>query len=75
MVANTAAITELMRRTELVIASAENRYRITVQVAMRAKRRYYDENREDDEDPAMKPVVQAIYEFSDEVLAPDFIAD
>jgi len=68
-------ISDLMRRTELVISSAENRYRITVQIAMRAKRRYYDETREDEDDPNMKPVVRAIHDVSEELMAPELVAD
>jgi len=68
---------EMMRRTEAVITSAENRYRIAVQIAQRAKRRHFDETRERDEEEEsrMKPVVRAIYEMSEELAAPGVIAD
>ncbi|WP_287127755.1 DNA-directed RNA polymerase subunit omega [Candidatus Cyanaurora vandensis] len=67
---------ELMRRTETVITAAENRYRITVQIAQRAKRRHFEEStRDEDEDGHIKPVVQAIYEMSEELLTPEILAD
>ncbi|WP_218082344.1 DNA-directed RNA polymerase subunit omega [Anthocerotibacter panamensis] len=66
---------ELMKRTETVITSAENRYRITVQIAQRAKRSHYDPNREEEEDGRIKPVIRAIYEMSEELLEPEIIAD
>lgn len=66
---------ELMRRTETVITAAENRYRITVQIAQRAKKRHFDENRDQDEDGHIKAVVRAIYEMSEELLAPEILAD
>ncbi len=65
---------DMMRRTEMVIASSANRYRITVQIAQRAKRRHFEENRED-EDSHVKHVIHAIYELSDELLTPGVLAD
>ncbi len=66
---------ELMDRTESLIRSAENRYRVTVQVAQRAKRRHYDEEHDEDEDGSLKPVVRTIYELSEELMTPEIIAD
>ena len=58
--------TQLMRRAESLISSSSNRYRATVQVANRAKRRRF-EDFDSLEDPKMKPVIRAIMEMSDEL--------
>ena len=54
---------ELNRRAEQLITAASNRYRITVQVAQRAKRRRYEDFDNPDE-PLMKPVMRAVVEMS-----------
>ncbi|MBE9184766.1 DNA-directed RNA polymerase subunit omega [Microcoleus sp. LEGE 07076] len=66
--------TQLTRRAEELIAAASNRYRITVQVANRAKRRRY-EDFDNDETQMMKPVMRAIFEMSDEMTQPEIIGD
>ena len=66
--------TQLMYRAEELISAASNRYRITVQVANRAKRRRY-EDFENNEDSAIKPVMRAIIEMSDELTQPEIIGD
>lgn len=63
---------QLARRAEELISAASNRYRITVQVANRAKRRRFDE---DNDDPKMKPVLRAIIEMSDELTQPEIIGE
>lgn len=63
---------ELMSRAEELISAASNRYRITVQVANRAKRRRY-EDFDNGDDVMMKPVLRAIVEMSDELTQPDII--
>ncbi len=65
---------ELMRRMEALINASKNRYRITVQVANRAKRRCYD-NPEEVEDGWMKPIRRAVIEMSDELTEPEIIGD
>ena len=65
---------DLMIRAEELISAASNRYRITVQVANRAKRRRY-EDFENLEEPTMKPVMRAIIEMSDEMTQPEIIGD
>ncbi|NJR67527.1 MAG: DNA-directed RNA polymerase subunit omega [Synechococcales cyanobacterium CRU_2_2] len=65
---------QLMQRAEELISAASNRYRITVQVATRAKRRRY-EDFENNEDSAIKPVLRAIIEMSDELTQPEIIGD
>lgn len=66
--------TTLTRRAEVLINAASNRYRITVQVANRAKRRRYEDFENFDE-PGMKPVMRAILEMSDELTQPEIIGD
>jgi len=63
-----------MHRSEELIGAASNRYRITVQVANRAKRRRY-EDFESNEDVMMKPVLRAIIEMSDELTQPEIIGE
>lgn len=65
---------QIMYRTDELMAAASNRYQITVQVAQRAKRRRYEEF-ESLEDPLMKPVIRAIIEMSDELTQPEIIGD
>lgn len=71
---STLDTTHLMRRAEELISAASNRYRITVQVANRAKRRRY-EDFDNPDDPMMKPVIRAIIEMSDELTQPEIIGD
>lgn len=63
-----------MRQAEELIAASSNRYRITVQVANRAKRRRAEDFDSMDE-PAMKPVIQAVVEMWEELNQPEIIAD
>ncbi|MGF1540752.1 MAG: DNA-directed RNA polymerase subunit omega [Pleurocapsa sp.] len=65
---------QIMYRSEELMSAASNRYRITVQIANRAKRRRYEEF-ENLEDPIMKPVIRAIIEMSDELTQPEIIGD
>lgn len=65
---------QLMRRADDLISHASNRYRITVQVANRAKRRRF-EDFDNNEDSAVKPVMRAIIEMSDELTQPEIIGD
>lgn len=65
---------QIMHRAEELISAASNRYRITVQVANRAKRRRY-EDFDSMDDPMMKPVIRAIIEMSDELNQPEIIGE
>jgi DNA-directed RNA polymerase subunit omega len=65
---------QVMYRAEELVSAASNRYRITVQVAQRAKRRRY-EDMDNMDDTKMKPVMRAIIEMSDELTQPEIIAD
>jgi DNA-directed RNA polymerase subunit omega len=65
---------QIMYRSQELLAAAANRYRITVQVANRAKRRRY-EDFDSMDDPMMKPAIRAIIEMSDEITQPEIISD
>ncbi|MGF1482067.1 MAG: DNA-directed RNA polymerase subunit omega [Cyanophyceae cyanobacterium] len=65
---------EIMYRAEELMQAASNRYKITVQVANRAKRRHF-EDFDSVEDPLMKPPIRAIIEMSDELTQPEIIGD
>ncbi len=65
---------QVMYRAQELLDAASNRYRITVQVANRAKRRRYEEFDSID-DIHMKPAVRAILEMSDELTQPEIISD
>ncbi len=66
---------QIMRRAEDLINASTNRYRITVQVASRAKKRRHRDNLEDIDDMGIKPVMQAIIEMSDELMQPEIIGE
>ncbi|MDJ0726275.1 MAG: DNA-directed RNA polymerase subunit omega [Prochloraceae cyanobacterium] len=65
---------QIMYRSQELMKAASNRYRITVQVANRAKRRRY-EDIDNIDDPMMKPAIRAIIEMSDELTQPEIIGD
>lgn len=65
---------QILQRADELITLASNRYRITVQVANRAKRRRFDDF-DGADDPTMKPVLRAIIEMSDELTQPEIIGD
>ncbi|WP_019501894.1 DNA-directed RNA polymerase subunit omega [Pseudanabaena sp. PCC 6802] len=64
---------QIIRRVEDLVAASSNRYRITVQVALRAKNRRYE--MDDYDDRAMKPILRAIIEMSDELTQPEILSD
>jgi DNA-directed RNA polymerase subunit omega len=65
---------QIMTRADELMAAASNRYKITVQIATRAKRRRY-EDFDNLDDPMMKPVIRAVIEMSDELTQPEIIAE
>ncbi|MEL4896658.1 DNA-directed RNA polymerase subunit omega [Crocosphaera sp. Alani8] len=65
---------QVMYRAQELLDAASNRYRITVQVANRAKHNRKEEFDSID-DPHMKPTVRAIIEMSDELTQPEIISD
>lgn len=65
---------EVLYKTEELLDAASNRYRITVQVANKAKRkRYEDINILDDF--KLKPVIRAILEIAEEISRPEILSD
>lgn len=65
---------EINRRAAQLFDAASNRYKITVQVAKRAKQCRYEDFDNMDEN-LMKPVLRAIVEMSDELTQPEIIVD
>nr|YP_010728613.1 DNA-directed RNA polymerase omega chain [Phymatolithon calcareum]WEA76878.1 DNA-directed RNA polymerase omega chain [Phymatolithon calcareum] len=65
---------QITYKTEELLEAAGNRFRITVKVANRAKRRKY-EDIDIIEDPLVKPVIRAILEMVDEITQPEIIGE
>ena len=61
-------------KIEELLEAANNRYKITIQVAHRAKRRKY-EDIDIIDDTSKKPISRAILEMVDEMTQPEIIAD
>lgn len=61
-------------KTEELLELAQNRYKITIQVANRAKRRKY-EDIDIVDDYINKPIVKAIIEMVDEITEPEILDD
>ena len=65
---------QIIYKTEDLLDASENRFRITLRVADRAKRRKY-EDIDIIEDPLVKPVIRAILEMVDEITQPEIIGE
>nr|BDA98801.1 DNA-directed RNA polymerase subunit omega [Chroomonas debatzensis] len=65
---------QVLYKTEELLDAASNRYKITIQVANRAKRRRY-EDIDILDDLKMKPIIRAILEMVDEISQPEIISD
>lgn len=65
---------EVLYKAEELLDAASNRYRITVQVANKAKRRRY-EDLDILEDFKVKPVIRAILEIADEITQPEVVSE
>nr|BAM15273.1 DNA directed RNA polymerase subunit omega [Palmaria palmata]BBI37326.1 Putative DNA-directed RNA polymerase subunit omega [Palmaria palmata] len=65
---------QIIYKTEELLEAASNRFKITVQIANRAKRRKY-EDIDIIDDPRIKPVIRAILEMADEITQPEIIGD
>lgn len=61
-------------KTEELLELAQNRYKITIQVANRAKRRKY-EDIDIVDDHVNKPIIKAIIEMVDEITEPEILQD
>ena len=59
-------------KTEELLEIVENRYKITIQVANKAKRRKY-EDVDIIDDPLNKPVIKAIIEMVDEITETEIL--
>lgn len=68
---------DILNRMETLISGTDNRYRITVEVAKRAKlsRKHAKDKDHDDTDSMPKPVLRAIIELSDKMMQPQVLAD
>lgn len=71
---NSLDSSDITYKTEELLEATTNRYKITVQVANRAKRRKY-EGVDIIDDPQVKPVIRAILEMVDEITQPEIIND
>jgi DNA-directed RNA polymerase subunit omega len=65
---------EVLYKTEELLDAASNRYRITVQVANKAKRKRYEGITLID-DFKLKPVIRAILEIAEEISRPEILND
>nr|YP_009122252.1 putative DNA-directed RNA polymerase subunit omega [Vertebrata lanosa]AJH66010.1 putative DNA-directed RNA polymerase subunit omega [Vertebrata lanosa] len=61
-------------KTEELLEIVSNRYKITIQVANRAKRRKY-EDIDIIDDPLNKPIIKAIIEMVDEITEPEILEE
>lgn len=64
----------VLYKTEELLDAASNRYKITIQIANRAKRRRY-EDIDLLEDVTLKPIVRAVLEMAEEITQPEIISD
>ena len=65
---------EILYKTEELLDAASNRYRITVQVANKAKRKRY-EDIDILDDFKVKPVIRAIIEIAEEISQPEVLSE
>jgi DNA-directed RNA polymerase subunit omega len=65
---------QILYKTEELLDASSNRYKITMQVANRAKRRRY-EDIDILDDFKTKPIIRAILEMVDEISQPEIISD
>jgi DNA-directed RNA polymerase subunit omega len=65
---------QILYKTEELLDAASNRYRITVQVANKAKRKRY-EDLDILDDFKIKPVIRAILEISEEINQPEIVGE
>lgn len=61
-------------KIEELLNTASNRYKVTIQVANRAKRRKY-EDIDIIDDTLNKPILRAILEMVDEMTQPEILSD
>ena len=61
-------------KIEELLDAASNRYKVTIQIANRAKRRKY-EDIDIIDDTLNKPIIRAILEMVDEITQPEILSD
>ena len=71
---NNKEVKAIIYKTEKLLELSNNRYKITMQIANRAKRRKYEDIDIVDEQ-IIKPVIRAILEMVDEIAEPEIISD
>ena len=71
---STKEVQTIIYKTEKLLELSSNRYKITMQIANRAKRRKYEDIDIVDEQ-IVKPVIRAILEMVDEIGEPEIISD
>nr|YP_010196104.1 DNA-directed RNA polymerase omega chain [Gracilaria caudata]UAD83501.1 DNA-directed RNA polymerase omega chain [Gracilaria caudata] len=65
---------EIIYKTEELLNISDNRYKITIQIANRAKRKKY-EDLDIIDDPTIKPIIRSILEMVDEIKQPEIISN
>nr|YP_010197948.1 DNA-directed RNA polymerase omega chain [Gracilaria multipartita]UAD86364.1 DNA-directed RNA polymerase omega chain [Gracilaria multipartita] len=71
---NQIKLHEVIYKTEELLNISDNRYKITIQIANRAKRKKY-EDLDIIDDPNIKPIIRSILEMVDEIQQPEIIGD
>nr|YP_010198940.1 DNA-directed RNA polymerase omega chain [Hydropuntia urvillei]UAD88389.1 DNA-directed RNA polymerase omega chain [Hydropuntia urvillei] len=71
---NNLKLHEVIYKTEELLNISDNRYKITIQIAYRAKRKKY-EDLDIIDDPNTKPIIRSILEMIDEITQPEIIVD
>lgn len=71
---NKIDLKDITYKTEELLDIIDNRYKVTIQVANRAKRKKY-EDVDIIDDPLNKPVIKAIIEMVDEITEPEILED
>lgn len=71
---NSSDTRTIIYKTEELLEASNNRYKITIQIANRAKRRKY-EDLDIVDDPTIKPIIRAILEMVDEINQPAIISE
>nr|YP_009510797.1 DNA-directed RNA polymerase omega chain [Gracilaria gracilis]AXI96470.1 DNA-directed RNA polymerase omega chain [Gracilaria gracilis] len=71
---NQIKLHEVIYRTEELLNISDNRYKMTIQIANRAKRKKY-EDLDIIDDPTIKPIIRSILEMVDEIQQPEIISD
>nr|ARW64926.1 putative DNA-directed RNA polymerase subunit omega [Polysiphonia sertularioides] len=71
---NKVNLQNITYKTEELLEIVNNRYKITIQVANRAKRKKY-EDIDIIDDAINKPIIKAIIEMVDEIIEPEILED